>query len=377
MQNKMNTPARAAVWAAALTAVIGLAGAARAEVPTTAPSTQPMATRDKAAIEADLQTDMAAMRSAMTGEQVLTDPAARQAATPKLLPALRKVYADFDDMARADPDAKPQAESVEKQLNVMLATLGDADGTARLQAAAQSKDPAVAVDGQAEQLLVRWWSTAKDPAAQTKVADQVELLAKTHPDSVPVTQQLLTMSQLGGASPALTTRMQSLVTGVMKNQLADQAKAQIEGEQKLAALADKPMTITGKTVDGKDFTTADWKGKVILVDFWATWCPPCRAELPRVEKTYADFHPKGLEILGVSNDRAADDLTKFVADAGGKMPWPQLFDASAAPQWNPVTQGFGINGIPTMFLIDKKGICRTVEARENMEDMIPKLLAEK
>jgi len=60
------------------------------------------------------------------------------------------------------------------------------------------------------------------------------------------------------------------------------------------------------------------------------------------------------------------------------MPWPQLFDADAAKnqQWNPITAGFGIDGIPTMFLIDKKGVCRTVTARENMEDLIPKLLAE-
>ena len=60
------------------------------------------------------------------------------------------------------------------------------------------------------------------------------------------------------------------------------------------------------------------------------------------------------------------------------MPWPQLFDpkAAEAQNWNPITTGFGIEGIPTMFLIDKKGVCRTIEAREKMEDLIPKLLAE-
>jgi hypothetical protein len=70
-------------------------------------------------------------------------------------------------------------------------------------------------------------------------------------------------------------------------------------------------------------------------------------------------------------------LKDFVAK-DDKMPWPQLFDATAAgqQQWNPITTGFGINGIPTMFLIDKKGVLRTVDARDNMDDMIPKLLAE-
>jgi len=96
-----------------------------------------------------------------------------------------------------------------------------------------------------------------------------------------------------------------------------------------------------------------------------------------VKKAYEDYHEKGLEILGVSNDYEASALKKFVAK-DPKMPWPQLIDESAARlhKWNPITQGFGINGIPTMFLIDKKGVCRTVNARENFEEMIPKLLAE-
>ncbi len=60
------------------------------------------------------------------------------------------------------------------------------------------------------------------------------------------------------------------------------------------------------------------------------------------------------------------------------MPWPQLFDeaAAAAQKWHPITQGFGINGIPVMFLIDKKGVCRTVEARDDFEKLIPQMLAE-
>ena len=378
----MTLATRAAI-ALCAAALAGMSTVVRAEGPTTAPSaaptTQPMAAaKDKTAVTASLKSDLDAFRAAFTGPQLLTDSAARAKAAPAVLATMTKVYADFGDLAAVDPAAKDQADSAQSKFTTMMATFGDKDAAARLAAKAASKDPAVAIDGQSQQLLVQWWTNAQDAAAQGKVADQIEVLAKSHTDSVPLTQQLLTMAQMGSASPDLTKRVQGLVTGVMKNDMADQAKSQISAEQKLAGFADKPMTIAGKTVEGKDFTTADWKGKVILVDFWATWCPPCRAELPRVEKIYAENHDKGLEILGVSNDQTADALTQFVAK-DGKMPWPQLFDAGAATSggWNPITTGFGINGIPTMFLIDKKGVCRTVEARETMEDMIPKLLAEK
>ncbi|MFT3788541.1 MAG: TlpA disulfide reductase family protein [Tepidisphaeraceae bacterium] len=95
-----------------------------------------------------------------------------------------------------------------------------------------------------------------------------------------------------------------------------------------------------------------------------------------MKAVYDQYHDKGLEVLGVDNDYEAETVIKFTAREG--LPWPQLFDAAAAEKgaWNPTTTSFGINGIPTMFLIDKKGVCRSVTARHDFEKLIPQLLAE-
>ncbi len=368
----------AGLSAMALASVVWISSYAVAEdpAPATQPASQPTASVD--AITGDIEKQFANVQDVLSHPDTLTDVTKRNAVAPQVIPSLKKLADDFGQLITADPQNKQEATDRRAEFTMFLSLFGDADATKSLSTEAASTDSEISLEGKRNQLMVTWLNSASDSAAQTGLTDQIEKLAKEHVASTALTIQLFQMSQMGCSTPELSKRLQAIVTDVMKNDVADAAKQQLAAGQKLSALENKPLVIAGKQPDGKPLTTDDWKGKVILVDFWATWCGPCREELPRVTKLYADYHAKGLEVLGVSNDFSTDDLAKFLADHKD-MPWPQLLDADAASkqQWNPTTLGFGIDGIPTMFLIDKKGICRTVSARENMEDMIPKLLAEK
>jgi thiol-disulfide isomerase/thioredoxin len=136
----------------------------------------------------------------------------------------------------------------------------------------------------------------------------------------------------------------------------------------------RPLNLQFTAVDGRSVDLAKFKGKVVLLDFWATWCPPCLAEVPNVKKTYDEFHPKGFEIIGISYNHEDEkpQLTQFVADH--KMEWPQFFETTSAP--NRYAVQFGVEFIPTMWLIDKKGVVRDVRAGEDLSGGVQKLLAE-
>ncbi len=104
-------------------------------------------------------------------------------------------------------------------------------------------------------------------------------------------------------------------------------------------------------LEGKPLSIAKYKGKVVLVDFWATWCGPCVAELPHVKETYEKHHKSGFEVVGISLDSQKEQLTSFLKKHD--MPWPQFFDGQG---WeNELAQKYGIQSIPATFLIDGSG----------------------
>lgn len=103
---------------------------------------------------------------------------------------------------------------------------------------------------------------------------------------------------------------------------------------------------------GKPLSVAGFKGKVVLIDFWATWCGPCRAELPNVIDTYKKYHSQGFEIIGVSLDSDRDKLDAFLKQEDG-MTWQQYFDGQG---WsNKLAVKYGVEAIPFAVLVGPDG----------------------
>ncbi|MBI3097020.1 MAG: redoxin domain-containing protein [Planctomycetes bacterium] len=159
------------------------------------------------------------------------------------------------------------------------------------------------------------------------------------------------------AYEALTRAADERIAAQAKSELADLA---VLGHPPKPFLVGEGETRAApKDIDGKEFSLAAYKGKVILIDFWATWCPPCRAELPTVKRIFEKYRDRNFIILGISLDEDRETLSKFLATEG--MTWPQYFDGKG---WdNALARLFEVESIPRTFLLDAEGNVRHVNVR--------------
>ncbi len=130
----------------------------------------------------------------------------------------------------------------------------------------------------------------------------------------------------------------------------------------------------GKSLDGEVIDIGKFTGKVVLIQFWATWCDYCKAEIPLLRDAYNKYNKKGFEIIAISLDDKRESLVSFVSKESLK--WKHLF--SGKGKVDPVAKMFGIDSIPSNLLVDKKGILRYADLRgEALLKKVEELLKEK
>jgi thiol-disulfide isomerase/thioredoxin len=128
-------------------------------------------------------------------------------------------------------------------------------------------------------------------------------------------------------------------------------------------------------IGGETISMKKLRGKVVVIDFWATWCGPCVAEMPHMKELYAAYADKGVEFVGISLDQPEDKgglekLRKYCDE--NNISWPQYYQGN---YWqSEFSTGWGINSIPTMFVVDQKGNLHSVKARGKLDEMLPKML---
>ena len=210
---------------------------------------------------------------------------------------------------------------------------------------------------------------AKDPALLEGFEAKLEAFEKTKPAPAVIARlrkgQLDALTDLDPAKAKVLAKKLSESSDESLKALGNKYIAQSE-------LKTKPVELKFTAVDGKEVDLEKLRGKVVLIDFWATWCGPCVAEVPNVVASYNKLKDKGFEIVGISLDKKKDTMLEFIK--ANNMPWPQFCDEKG---WsNEISTRFGISSIPAMWLIDKKGMLVSTNARANLEAAVEKLLAE-
>lgn len=196
---------------------------------------------------------------------------------------------------------------------------------------------------------------------------QIAAYLSTYPKYQAGLDHLTEVATLATVAEANETRkliIESVATNFPEHTIAKEYKR----EQAVGQELEFVFTPVG---GGKPSSLRDFRGKVVLLDFWATWCGPCKKEMPNLKKLVEKHGKDGLEVIGISLDEDEKELKEYVKE--NDISWTQVVGKSAAE----FADRWGIEYIPMLFVIDRQGKLRSVDARGKLDKLIPELLAEK
>ncbi len=208
---------------------------------------------------------------------------------------------------------------------------------------------------------------ANFPVVQQKWLDSLNKYVTDHPtsdDTAEAMLQLAIAQEFAGQEEDAKKWYTKIVENFASSQVpaAAQAAKKATGAKARLESIGKVIQMTGKSIDGKTVSLGQNRGKVIVLQYWATWSQPCVNDLALLRELYAKYGKEGLVIIGISLDNRKEDLTEFLK--ANKIPWPQLYEPGGLD--SSLANALGVLTLPSMLLIDKQGkvVNRNVHAGE-------------
>jgi thiol-disulfide isomerase/thioredoxin len=275
-----------------------------------------------------------------------------------------KILKMIADAARKDPNLAEQAEQVETHAKIVEA---DITGT----------------------LLVN--VLTGEPDSEAKLVEGVKaLLAAVKPGALVFkeVQEVAYRMEVTGhndASTQILDELEAAFKDVSDEKLAEAVKITLANARTRLGLIGQPFVVEGLLIDGQPFDWSAYAGKVVLVDFWATWCTPCIEEMPNIRKNYESFKEAGFEVVGVNLDGDIAAVKEFLSF--NELPWTsvtsqEVLDGKADPEPGafgklPMAEKNGVDGIPFLVLVGKDGKVDSLHVRgTRLKTRLTQLLGE-